>query len=240
MWFRDANRRVITALRKHNLIVDLHVHAAELVSPDGNIVEAPYDIQVRHVYDIITSAIQKSMDVVGIVGHDSFQPGEIAKKIVQENRYDLKIFSGVEVASSEKISVIVYEAQTIPKIGESIQNICYRAHKEHGFVMAVQPYGKQVHLLNKIVNTRYAPDFVEIYNEATYGGYIKAFIDSDIDKSYTLVINSAAKTPKEFLESEMMSRVPRKKFVELGVMTEDEGVNYIPNFIRNDQIRRMK
>ena len=236
MWYSHATRRVVTALRKNDLVADLHVHALEMDTGDG-LVEAPPEQQRGLLQDLIASAIVKGLDVIGIISHHSFIPGQIAQQIVAQKGYDIQVYAGKEANSLEKLDVVVYQAKTPPQDGEPFTTMCQRAHNEGGFVMAIQPTRRNAQRLNKVVGTPQAPDFVEIYNEATQGGYLKAFTDADLDSKYKIVMNSAAKTTRELEDSEMMSRIPRKMLVDLGVMKEDQGIDYVPSYLQSPDIK---
>ncbi len=228
-WYREAKEWQRRALRKHNLNADLHIHAME----DPNTGVDVDDVSQRtNLQSICASAVLKGLDVIGIVSHNSFAPGNLCKQIIQEKAYDLTCLAGVETKSAEGTSVVVFDTQTIPQAGTPLETICQNAHQEGGTVMAIQPNKRTMQQLNKIVGTPAAPDFIEIFNDITRGGYSNAFIDIGPDPEYQLTMDSAARTSAELDKSVMMTRIPRDYLVERGVIGEEQGVDYVPPYLR--------
>lgn len=218
------------ALRKNSLNADLHIHSLE--NPNNGL-DAPDEDQYRHLLDILGSAILKGLDIIGIVSRFSFRPGMICKQIIQEKNYDIVCLAGVEVVSEEDIHVVVYDSDVIPKSGLPIENICRIAHKHNGVVMAIQPSRRNIQKLNKLVNTSSAPDFIEIFNDITQGGYSKSFVDTSPDPGFQLTMNSAARNAKDLDTSMMLSRIPRKFLVSKGVLQPDQGTDFVPEYLQN-------
>lgn len=226
------------ALRKHSLNADLHIHALEDPNTGG---DAPDAIQERHLIDICGSAILKGLDIIGIVSRNSYMPGEICKRIIQNKNYDLVCLSGVEVESAEGLKVVVYNSKKIPQRGQPIDKICRVAHKNNGVVMAIQPSRRNVQKLNRLSEGTTAPDFIEIFNDITQGGYSKSFVDTSPDPQYQLLMNSAARNARDLDKSMMVSRIPRKILIKKGILLEDQGVDYQPSYIQKiDNINYMQ
>ena len=222
------------ALRKSSLNTDLHIHALDDPNTGMN---APNDVQYRHLLDILGSAILKGLDIIGIVSRNSYNPGILCKQIIQEKGYDIICLAGVEVESLEDIHIIIYDSNVLPKPGISIEQICRIAHKNGGIVMAIQPSRRNVQKLNNLVNTNSAPDFIEIFNDITQGGYSKSFVDTSPHPDFQLMMNSAARNARDLDKSMMVSRISRKFLVEKGILTDDEGVNFTPGYLqRQEQI----
>ncbi len=220
------------ALRKNSLNVDLHIHALE--DPITGM-DAGYDLQYKHLLDILGSAILKGLDIIGIVSRYSYEPGNLCKQIIQEKKYDILCLSGFELKSSEGINIIAYESQKIPPTGLSIDKLCHFVHDNKGIVMAIQPSRRNVQKLNKIVGTKKAPDFIEIFNDITQGGYNKSFIDTSPHPDFQLVMNSAARNAKDLDMSMMVTRVPRKFLIKKGILKENEGVDFVPQYLDTQQ-----
>lgn len=218
-----------TALRKHALNADLHIHALD-DAESGQ--DAPEEVQRPHLLDILGSAILKSLDVVGIVSRNGFWPGMLAKQIARERNYDITCLAGVEVKTAEGIHCVAYEGQTVPREGESLKAVCRRIHREGGVVMAIQPSRRNTQRMNHLAGSDDAPDFIEIFNDTTLGGYSKAFVDTGPADDFLLVMNSASRNARDLDESKMMSKIPRKVLVERGILSEDEGVGYEPPYLR--------
>jgi hypothetical protein len=217
------------ALRKHSLNADLHIHALE--DPQTGM-DMPPEVQERHLIDICGSAILKGLDIIGIVSRNSYEPGELCKKIIQEKNYDLVCLSGIEIKSAEGLQVIVYNSKKIPQPGQIIEKICRIAHKNGGVVMAIQPSRRNVQKLNKLTEGTTAPDFIEIFNDITQGGYSKSFVDTSPNPQYQLLMNSASRNARDLDKSIMMSRIPRRLLIKKGILSEDQGVNYQPSYLQ--------
>lgn len=229
MWYRNTFNK--TALRKHSLNVDLHIHALE--DPQSNM-DAYYQAQYIHINDILSSAIIKGLDIIGIVSRHSFQPGLIANQIISEKNYDIIALGGVETDTNDGYHIIIYNAKTVPNNNESYERISERAHKEGGVVMVIQPSRRNVQKMNKMVGTEKAPDFIEMFNDITQGGYSKAFVDTSPSSDFQIVMNSASRNARDLDKSVMMTRIPRKKLIEKGVIGEEEGVDFTPSYLREE------
>lgn len=230
-WYSSYMNR--TALRKHSLNVDLHIHALE--DPNSG-QDAVGDAQYRHLLDILGSAVLKGLDVIGIVSRHSFEPGNMCKQIITEKNYDMVALAGVEVETIEDMQIVVYDSKVLPQPDVSTEQICRLAHRNGGVVMAIQPSRRNIQRLNKFVGTNAAPDFIEIFNDVTQGGYSKSFVDTNPDPHFQLTMNSAARNAKDLDKSVMVSRIPRKFLVSIGAITEDEGTNFTPNFLQNPPV----
>lgn len=224
---------VKTSLRKNNLNVDFHIHALE--DPNGEY-DINDDIQSRHLIDIIGSAIIKGLDIIGIVSRHSYRPGELCKQIISEKKYDIMCLSGVEIETAEDIHVVVYDSKVIPNAGIPVDQVCRIAHKHGGVVMAIQPSKRNMQRLNKLAGTTGAPDFVEIFNDTTQGGYSKSFIDTNPDPRFLLLMNSAARNSRDLDKSMLVSRIPRKFLIKKGILDKDEGVDFTPEYLQNTDI----
>lgn len=228
-WYRSSNKNKRFALRKHNLNVDLHIHAME--DPETGAMSDPAT-QRMHLQSICGSAILKGLDVIGIVSHNSFEPGNICKQIIQEKGYDLICLSGIEVTSAEGVNLVVFNSQTPPKNGDGFEAICQSAHSEGGVVLAIQPNKRNMQKMNKIVNQPTAPDFIEIFNDITKGGYTNSFIDASPDPEFQLTMNSASRNASELDTSVMMTSIPRDFLVDKGVIFDEQGVDYVPPYLQ--------
>jgi len=101
--------------------------------------------------------------------------------------------------------------------------------------MAIQPSRRNVQHLNKIVGTTSSPDFIEIFNDITQGGYSKSFVDTSPDPAFQLLMNSAARNSKDLDDSMMVSRIPRKFLMQKGILKSDEGINFVPEYLQRQQ-----
>ena len=231
-WSNQARvmARQVYALRKHNLNADLHIHCLE--NPEAG-TEGDLNQQAIYLRSICGAAVMKGLDIIGIVSHFSFEPGNICQHIIGEHDYDLHVMAGVEIKTAEGIPTIVYDAHTVPKNGEPIEQICQRAHQEGGSVMVIQPSKRNMQHLNKIAGQPISPDFIEMFNDMSRGGYAHTFVDVEASPEYHLVVNSAATNPQELDRSVMMTRIPRDFLTERGILVENQGVNYTPPYLEN-------
>lgn len=226
MWYSNYMKKL--ALRKNMLNVDLHIHALE--DPNTGL-DASYEYQYKHLIDILGSAILKGLDIIGIVSRYSDEPGEICSEIIKEKNYDIVNLSGIENKSSEGINVIIFNFNYLPKQKLSIERLCRLTHKEGGLVMAIQPSIRQVQIMNKLIGSSGAPDFIEIFNNVSQGGYSKSFVDTDPAPEFHLVMNSAARNAKDLDNSLLVSRIPRKFFVDKGILDQNQLVDFVPNYL---------
>jgi hypothetical protein len=226
MWYPRMTRE---AIRKHALNADLHIHSLDDAQTGQDAAE---EVQRPHLLDILGSAIVKGLDIVGIVSRNNFWPGQLAGQIAKERSYDITCLAGVEAKSAEGVHCIVYNATTVPTQGEPLTNICRRAHREGGIVMAIQPSRRNTQRMNHVAGSEAAPDMIEIFNDQTLGGYSKAFVDTGPDEAFLLVMNSAARNARDLDESKMMSKIPRKFLVERNILGDEEGVDYTPPYLR--------
>jgi len=226
-WFSQSMLKY--ALRKHSLNADLHIHALEDPSTGMDVDPA---LQARHLTDIIGSAILKGLDIIGIVSRNSMQPGYLAKQLIQQKNYDIFCLAGVEIHTQEGVHMVVFNSKRVPSSGLSIEQTCMITHRNGGIIMAIQPNRRNIQRLNKLVRTDSAPDFIEIFNDVTQGGYSKSFVDTSADPDFQLLMNSAARNAKDLDKSMIMTRVPRKFLVEKGVLQPEQGVGYKPPYLQ--------
>ncbi len=219
-WYQTSKLR--TALRKNVMRADLHVHVGEL-SDFNN----PNDMAAS-VKSVLTSAIIKGIDVVGVLGHEGPEIAWKAREIAKQSGIDIYVIPGQEYLCADGLHILVYLLKkAMPPNMNSDQAITY-AHKNSGFVMAITVSKRQSQHLNKIKGTPSAPDAVEIYNAVT-GGY------QDIDVDYPKFVCSASKTPKDMENLNVFTLINRNDLAALGLMPKDEGVDYLPNYLKHDE-----
>jgi hypothetical protein len=79
--------------------------------------------------------------------------------------------------------------------------------------------------LNKLQGSKFAPDGVEIFN-AKSGGY------RDIDIDFPRFVNSGSTSAADLDDSNVFSLLPRKTAQEMGLIQGDQGVDYIPKYLK--------
>jgi hypothetical protein len=95
----------------------------------------------------------------------------------------------------------------------------------NGFVLATNVNSKLGQVLNKLQGSKFAPDGVEIFN-AKSGGY------RDIDIDFPRFVNSGSTSAADLDDSNVFSLLPRKKAQEMGLIQGDQGVDYIPKYLK--------
>ena len=218
MWYS----RQIIALRKHQLRVDLHTHAGE--SSDFN----NENDMASAIKSLLSSAVYKGLDVIGIVSHDGPYVGEKAQQLVAKEGIDLFVLAGQEYTTSDNISMIVYHLKDkIPDNMSSEQAIAY-AHKNRGFVMVITASKRQIQTMNKYKGTAYAPDAVESY-DAAVGEY------RDMETEYPTFICSAAKSAHDMDTINIYTIIDRSEAENIGLLPEHYGEDFIPKYLENQQ-----
>ena len=208
-----------TALRKHNLRVDLRVYPGDELEPTPQ-----QDVEAK-LKSILSSAIVKGLDIIGIVSRFGIEPGKLAMSITEQSQIDIKVIPGQDYFSTDKVHAVFYKInQNIPN-GLSIQAAIKMCKTQQGKVMLYDLTKNQARAITNWQSTIYAPDFVEIYNAHT-----KAYRDLDID--YPRIICSAARSGSELENSPVYSEIPRKQLEDFGFIIEKEGADYIPGYLR--------
>ena len=215
-WYRYA--RTTTALRKHMMRVDLHVHAGD---------EADYtDEQIKEdaIRSILSAAVIKGLDVIGIVAHDGLTMGQRAINISANEQLDLWVVAGHEYLCTDKFRIIAYNIKQPVPPNLTYQQAAEWVHKN-----------KQAQIINKLKGTSAQPDAVELYNAE-----VGWFMDIDVHDYYEFM-NSAAKSAKMLEDTNVYTLINRKDFEQLGFMPEGEGTDYVPKYLkRSDELEAQK
>ena len=217
MWYSGL---VKTALRKHNLRVDLRVYVGDEVEPSTT-----EEIESK-IKSILSSAIIKGLDIIGIVSRFGVEPGMIASKQAIDNKIDLKVIPGQDYLSSDGVHAVFYYLQKNIQPGLPIQVAIKQAKAQNGKVMLYDLSKSMARSIASWQSTPYEPDFVEIYNASS-----KGFKDLDID--YPRVISSAARSGSELEDIPVYTEISRKRLTNYGLLSEEEGANYTPGYLQN-------
>jgi len=207
-----------TALRKHNLRMDLRVYLGDELEPANQ-----SEIQSK-IKSILSSAIVKGLDVIGIVSRFGVQTGYIAKKQAESTAIDLKVIPGQDYLSSDGVKAVFYNIQQNIKPGLNIQQAIQLCKKQNGKVMLYDLSKSQARSVAGWQSTPYEPDFIEIYN-----AHSKAYKDLDVD--YPRVISSAARSGSELEDIPVYTEISRNKLVNFGLIGEEEGADYVPKYL---------
>jgi len=210
-----------TALRKHMLRVDMRIYPGDTSSLNPNDVTST-------LKSLITAAIIKGLDVIGIVTPSSPATGWQAHQIAEQNNLDIWVLPGEEYVCADKFHLIVYLLKEAMPLGLTVDKAIAHARKQGGYVMAVNVTKRQAQHLNKLKDTESAPNAVEIYN-AVSGGYLDVFVD------YARFVSSSAKTAREIETSNAYTLIHRKDLEATGLLPEGEGAEYVPNYLQRDE-----
>ena len=226
-WYRYA--RTTTALRKHMMRVDLHVHAGD---------EADYtDEQIKEdaIRSILSAAVIKGLDVIGIVAHDGLTMGQRAINISANEQLDLWVVAGHEYLCTDKFRIIAYNINQPVPPNLTYQQAAEWVHKNKGLVMIIDLTKRQAQIINKLKGTSSQPDAVELYNAE-----VGWFMDIDVHDYYEFM-NSAAKSAKMLEDTNVYTLINRKDFEQLGFMPEGEGTDYVPKYLqKSDELEAQK
>lgn len=222
-WYRKAKQ--VFALRKNMLRADIHVHAGDVADFT--------DDQVRNatIKSILSAAIIKGLDIIGIVAHDGPFMGQAAIQIASNEAIDLWVVSGQEYVCSDKIRIIAYNLQKPLPANMDYKTAAEYTHKNNGLIMVVDLTRRQAQVVNKFVNTPAAPDAIELYNAA-----VGWYMDIDIEQSYFQFMNSAAKSAKMLEETNVYTLISRKDIEKLGFIPPGAGKDYVPKYLRRQDV----
>lgn len=216
MWYSFFKKQ---ALRKNNLRVDLRVY--------GSTEEAPLDdmnMQQR-AKSLISSAIIKGLDVIGIVSKFGIKFGQIANSIATSNKVDLKVIPGLDYKTTDNYHLILFNLQKNIQPGKDYLSVVKEVKQNKGIIMAYNLTKSQSKKLNDYNNTEFKPDCVEIYN-----AYTKVF--KDLKTDYPTFMNSCARSGSELEKTSLWTEVERNKMAEIGFLQPEEGTDYIPEYLR--------
>lgn len=215
MWYSGFLK---TALRKHNLRVDLRVYLGDEEQPST---QSEIESKIK---SILSSAIIKGLDMIGIVSRFGIGPGLVAKQQAENSKIDLKVIPGQDYTSTEGFHAVFYNLkQDIPQ-GLGIQQAILKAKEQGGKVLLYDVHKAHARAAASWQSTKYEPDFIEIYNARS-----KAYKDLDID--YPRLISSAARSASELENIPVYTEVSRKRLVDFGLLGDEEGENYTPGYL---------
>lgn len=217
-WYSSS--KLCTALRKHVLRVDLCV----FIDDEQAFTNESYLNST--VKSILTAAIIKGLDVIGILTRDTPAIGWRAVQMAKEQQMDLTVIPGQTYACKEGEELYIYKLPKPLKPNLTLADACALAHKQGGYVIASNVGKRQSQLLEKLQGSDYAPDAVEIFN-AKVGG----FRDYNID--YPKFISSGATSAVDLENTNVFTLLERKKAEEMNLLIPGEGVDYTPRYLQN-------
>lgn len=219
-WYHKSKQ--CTALRKHVLRVDLCL----FVDKESSFANENYLNST--IKSLLTAAIIKGLDIVGILSDDNPNVGWIAYQMAESQKMDLKVIPGQTYICTGKELLYIYKLQQPVPLNLSLEQACEFAHKNGGFVIAAKVTKRQVSNLDKLQGSIYAPDAVEIFNDKTGG-----FRDYNID--FLKFISSGSTSANELEISNSFTLMDRKKLDEIGLLGEQEKVDYTPKYLAPQQ-----
>jgi hypothetical protein len=217
MWYFNKNIRI--ALRKHVLRIDLHTHVGE-VSDFNN----PNDL-TSSIRSMLSSAIYKGLDIIGIVSHEGPYIGQEAQKLVLQEGIDLYVLAGEEYFTSDRIRMIVFHLKDRMPPNLSAEQAIEYSHKNHGFSLIINISKRQLQQLNKLEGTLSAPDGIEVY-DAVSGGF------RDVNTDYPNFVGSAAKSSNELDKINVYTLLDRSEAEKIGLLPEHYGEEYTPQYLQ--------
>lgn len=216
-WYKISKQ--CTALRKHVLRVDLCVFV------DEETVYSNVTYLDSTIKSILTSAIIKGLDVIGILTKDNPSVGIKAVQMAKEQQMDIAVVSGQTYLCRDNEELYIYKLQKPVPPSMPIDEVCRYVHKLGGFVMATNMSKRKVQLLNKLQGSDSAPDAVEIFN-AKVGGY------RDLDVDFPKFVSSGATSGSDLEDTNVFTFLDRKEAEELGFVQPDQGIDYVPKYLK--------
>lgn len=216
-WYKTAKECV--AIRKNVLRVDLCIFI------DKEEQFANEDYLNSTIKSILTSAIINGLDIVGILSSDDPAVGLRAEQMALQQKMDVVVVPGQTYVCRDNESLYIYKLKSpVPK-NLTLDKACEFVHKQGGFVMVANVTKAIGQKINRLQGSLYAPDAAEVFNAKT-GGY------RDIDIDFPRFVSSGATSANELEETNVFTLVERKKAVEMGFIHDDQGVDYVPKYLK--------
>lgn len=221
-WYHTGKQCL--ALRKHVLRVDMRVYAGE-----ENTFKNINDL-VSTVKSMLTSAIVKGLDVIGIVSNGGPSIGQRALALAQQNKLDIYVVPGEDYLTADKVRLLIYLLpQAMPPNLEAAAAIDH-AHKNSGFVMAAELSKRQASLMNHLKDSGNGPDAVEVYSAA-----LGSYQDVNLNPDFHRFVSSGARAANEMEEAKVFTLIGRKDIEGMGLLPEEAGIDYTPGYLQNEE-----
>jgi len=216
-WYATAKE--CTSLRKNTLRADLCLWIDDIENfTNKNTMEST-------VKSILTSAVIKGLDIIGIVNTAGPHIGLVAKEMARVQQMDITVVAGQSYTTSDKQELFIYNLNKPIQQGLTTADACNLVHKSRGFVMARNVGKRKAQVLNKLVGSPSAPDAIEIFN-AKAGSY------QDVDIDFPRFVSSGALSANDLEQMNIFTLLDRKDAVEIGLLAEEEGVDYTPKYLK--------
>ena len=180
------------------------------------------------IKSLLTAAIIKGLDIVGVLSEENSNIGWKAVQIAEEQKMDIKVIPGQTYKCAGKELLYVYKLKQPLPANLTIDKVCEFSHKNGGYVVVANVTKRQVSELEKLQGSTYAPDAVEIFNDKTGG-----FRDFNVD--FLKFISSGSTSANELEISNSFTLMDRHKLAEIGLLAEDEKVDFTPKYLLPNQ-----
>jgi hypothetical protein len=219
-WYETSKQ--CTALRKHVLRADLCVFIDEEAA-FSNVTFLDSTIK-----SILTSAIIKGLDLIGILTANDPSIGLKAQNMAKQQNMDISVVPGQTYLCRDKEELYIYNISKPVPPGLPMDEVCRYVHKQRGFVMATNVGKRKAQLLDKLQGSDSAPDAVEIFN-AKVGGY------RDLDIDYPKFLSSGATSATDLEDTNVFTLIDRKDAEKMGLIFQEEGVDFVPKYLKPER-----
>ncbi len=216
-WYQTAKQ--CTALRKNTLRVDMCV----FIDDDQSFTSE--NVLKSTVKSILTAAIIKGLDVIGVLSAKNPNVGWIAYQMAIDQQMDIAVLPGQVYKCVTGEILYIYKIKQQVKQGLDLAKACAFAHKYGGYVIVTGLTKKKVIELDNLQGSVYAPDGVEIYNQKN-GGY------RDLNIDFPKFITSASTSANELEQSNAFSLIERKEAEKLGILAPNQGIDFEPKYLK--------
>ena len=216
-WYNTSKQCI--ALRIHVLRVDLCVFIdEEKAFADQNYLNST-------IKSILTAAIIKGLDIIGILTPKNSAIGWKAVQMAKQQQMDIVVVPGQTYICQEGIEIYVYNLQQPLKPNLTFAEACRTAHSFNGFVVASNITKRQVQMLDKLQGSDSAPDAVEIFN-SKIGGY------RDLNIDFPKFVSSGATSATDLETTDVFTLLDRKTAEEMNLLKPEEGVDFVPKYLK--------
>ncbi len=177
------------------------------------------------IKSILTAAIIKGLDVIGILTANDPTVGWKAWQMAKAQQMDITVVPGFTYICRDGEELYIYKIRKklIPKL--PLSEACKQAHRLGGFVIASNVSKRQLQSLEKLQGSESAPDAIEIYN-AKVGGY------RDLGIDFPTFVSSGATSAVDLENSNVFTLLERKKAEDMKLLAPDEGVDFEPKYLK--------
>ena len=216
-WYNTSKQCI--ALRQPVLRVDLCVFIdEEKAFADQNYLNST-------IKSILTAAIIKGLDIIGILTPKNSTIGWKAVQMAKQQQMDIVVVPGQTYICQEGIEIYVYNLQQPLKPNLTFAEACRTAHSFNGFVVASNITKRQVQMLDKLQGSDSAPDAVEIFN-SKIGGY------RDLNIDFPKFVSSGATSATDLETTDVFTLLDRKTAEEMNLLRPEEGVDFVPKYLK--------